>query len=228
MGSRTRRHHHPRHRQGPVSIDVPPERAPAESSPCPPMASPTRTDPREPARPHSHPRTHQADISRTGPLRAPCHNLELQPKNSDSTRTVSPRARTDTPARSKPRPLGQGSVRLSQSGRMSSGSWLSPSEAASIMNSEMGEPWVNPRGDRGCGRRLETHRPGRIISTRVWQRGTATFATTSRSGRWSPGRSPGNPQVGPHSQDVERLLLTVSPWLVGGLAIVGIAAPRAD
>ena len=30
---------------GPVSIDVPPERAPAESSPCPPMASPTRTDP---------------------------------------------------------------------------------------------------------------------------------------------------------------------------------------
>lgn len=29
------------------------------------------------------------------------------------------------------------------------------------MNSEMGEPWVNPRGDRGCGRRLETHRPGK-------------------------------------------------------------------
>lgn len=193
MGSRTRRHHHPRHtgragehRRAPRNVLRP---SPHRARPWHPQ--PERTL-REPARPHSHPRAHQADTSRTRPLQAPCRNLELQPKNSDNTRTVSSPERGLTPARSKPRPLGQGSVRLSQSGRMSPGSWLSPSEAASIMNSEeaanpsscgrpakpcepptiptkgtpplplnleRGEPSVDPRGDRGCGRRLGTHRP---------------------------------------------------------------------
>ncbi len=44
-------------------------------------------------------------------------------------------------------------------------------DAALALNLEMGEPSVNPRGDRGCGRRLGTHRPAedhldKILATR--------------------------------------------------------------